>query len=336
MSDTKKATFKSVINIVLIVLASIIVLYGIAYLFLGQVMHGTFYAKSEFVMDIPDLSSGFTPQGVTTDEGSGKVFVCGYLSGGKASRIYVLDPENKTSVKIELSYEDGSVYSGHAGGITCAGEYTYISNASKIFILRTEDLLGAQNGDTVAFIDRFAVPCNSSFCSSSDGFLYVGEFYSDGYETAEDHQMITQDGSKHGALVFGYELDESAPGGVLSQNGPVVSYSVCDEVQGFAILNGQTACLSVSRGLSFSRLKQYDVTGDADDTFEFEDGTSIPLYYLDGDRLTDVYTMPHMSEDLDVTEGRLIIAFEGCAKKYGGNLLPDSLGSVFYLGEKTK
>ena len=54
-------------------------------------------------------------------------------------------------------------------------------------------------------------------------------------------------------------------------------------------------------------------------------GRDIPLYYLDSNTLTDTVTLPHMSEDLDYHDGKVCIAFEAGARKYGSGLLPFSL-----------
>ncbi|MBR6050195.1 MAG: hypothetical protein IKP68_03205 [Clostridia bacterium] len=309
----------------LLIIAAILLLY-VGFCFISNhVLHGEFMKNTEKLGKIPDLLGGFTPQGMTAVEGTDVYMICGYLSGDANSRIYRYDADGKI-VKILLEYENGKAYSGHAGGFTAAGEYIYISNASKIFVLRTDDVLNAKSGDTVRFIGRFEVPCRASFCSSDGTTLYVGEFHADGYDTEADHKILTANGT-YEAMVFGYTLSDSGELGVLDTKTPHVAYSVCDKVQGFAVIGGETAALSCSHGLNASELKTYDVTGEADATFKIGEH-DVPLYLLDKNREKTVIGMPHMSEDIEYRNGALYIVFESAVRKYGAGVLPCSLFNV--------
>ena len=323
MKDTaKKGRGGKVLLTVLIVLLSLIVLYTLFCLIAPHFVYPRFYKTAEKVAVIPDLWSGFIPQGVTeTDDGT--VLICGYMPGDSASRIYRLT--DKGFVRIDLEREDGSVYDGHAGGMTAYGDFVYISNASKIFVLNAADVLDAKDGDTVRFLGYFEVPCRASFCSFSGHRLYVGDFHADGYETEESHVMTTPDGSEHAAMVFGYDFDADARFGV--EEVPSIAHSVCDKVQGFAVAQDGTVFLSCSYGLADSELKLYRMNSDPDASFSHE-GAEIPLYYLDGKREKEIVRLPHMSEDIEFRDGKLLIAFEAGAKKYGGGLLPFSVRSV--------
>ena len=306
--------------IALAVLIGLILLYVLFCLIAPRFVYPGFYRYAGREAAIPDLWSGFIPQGVTSAP-DGTTLICGYMPGDEASRIYRL---GKKPVRILLERENGEVYDGHAGGMTAAGKFIYISNASKIFALKAEDVMNASDGDTVRFIGHFEVPCRASFCSTFGKVLYVGDFYADGYETEADHVMQTADG-EHRAMVFGYSLSEDEPLGVIEV--PVNAFSVCDKVQGFAVTPGASVVLSCSYGLADSELKLYRVNSNPDGVFS-HDGAEIPLYILDSRRAQETVRVPHMSEDIEYRDGGLLVAFEAGAKKYGGGILPFSVCSV--------
>lgn len=307
----KKSKAKRTVLTILITVIVLAALYAVFVLTANPLFYKTFYGASGADCTIPDLWGGFVPQGVTSLDG--KTLICGYTAK-EASRIYVM--EEKGAKRLLLAREDGSVYDGHAGGISASGEYVYISNAAKIFVLKASDVLAAKDGDTVTFIGRFDVPVRSSFCSNDGKYLYVGEFHRDGYETDESHAVGSADGT-YRAMIFAYPLDPGLPFGV--NNAVSSAFAVCDEVQGAAFYGGK-AYLSCSYGLHDSRLKIYDLAGE-DGVFSY-DGRDLPLRILDGRREKATVMMPHMSEDMDVTDGRLLIAFESGVLKYGGGLLP--------------
>ncbi|MCR4906500.1 MAG: hypothetical protein K6A33_10510 [Clostridiales bacterium] len=320
---------KKALLILLIVLAGLILLYALFCLIAPRFFYPEFFRYAEKVAVIPDLWGGFIPQGVTTAS-DGTTLICGYMPGDQPSRIYRLGGK---PVCIRLEREDGTVYDGHAGGMTAIGDWIYISNASKIFVLKAEDVMNAKDGDIVRFVGHFEVPCRASFCSSADGMLFVGDFHADGYETDPSHVIQTSDGEEYAAMVFGYPVDVSQRFGVIEY--PFMAFSVCDKVQGFSMPRttnadpdlGFQVILSCSYGLADSEIKLYSLPSLHDDLFE-QDGHAIPLYILDGRRLVKTVRIPHMSEDIEYRDGGLLVAFEAGAKKYGGGILPFSVRSV--------
>ncbi|MBO7376563.1 MAG: hypothetical protein J6V01_05600 [Clostridia bacterium] len=317
-----KRKLKKILIIILSSLCGAALLYAAFCLFAGPLFYPDFYKKSEKLCKIPGLSEGFIPQGVTSFEGSSDVIICGYMQNGSNSRIYIVK-DGKETVKILLSREDGSVYKGHAGGVTAAGDYLYVSNASKIFVLDKNAVLSSKDEDTVSFSGSFPVSCRSSFCSSDGQYLYVGEYHAEGYETDASHVIKTSDGSENAAFVYAYALSAGGEYGLADPSSPDFVISVCDEVQGFAFLSGARIVLSCSSGLSDSVLRRYDASGDPDGTVD-----GIPLLILDGKRHVEDIKMPHMSEDIEFRGTRLMVGFEAGARKYGSGLLPFSVGSV--------
>lgn len=305
---------RKILKIVGIVVLSLMAIYIFLLLFLGHILYPEFYKASHKVESIPGLSEDFVPQGVTfTDDGT--LLVCGYSSTDKPSRIYRLKSDECSVIYLEN--EDGTTYKGHAGGITSTGDYVYISNASKIFILRTDDVLSSVDGASLSFIDHFSVPCRSSFCSSDGAFLYCGEYYAPGYDTDDSHRIETRDGKTYQAITFVYPLNKDGK----AETEPVLAFSTTDKVQGFAFFSGKVA-LSISSGLKESTILFYDGSG-VDSTFSYY-GVDIPLIILDSSRLIKKLNAPHMSEDLEYRDGNLYVAFEAGAKKYGFMFIPSS------------
>ena len=186
-------------------------------------------------------------------------------------------------------------------------------------MLDAQALLDARDGATVAFLGSVPVPCNASFCSCDGALLYVGEYHADGYETDESHRVTTPDGSVYQALTFAYRVDPAAEFGL--ETAPCKAFAVCDEIQGFAVTPDGTAVLSRSAGLKDSKLLQYRCGGDPDGSVTIN-GAALPLYALDSLRQTAEMKLPRMSEDLECCDGRILVSFEACAKKFYPQLLP--------------
>jgi len=310
---------RKALTIMIAMLALVMVFYS---LFLG-VKYIRFYKVSDKLQKIPGLMGGFVPQGTTRLEDDDLWLVCGYLSGGKSSRIYRLDGHGDSSV-IYLQKEDGSTYTGHAGGITAAGDYVYISNASKLFVLRAEDVVNALDGETLAFIGHIDVPCRASFCSSDGQMVYVGDYHAMGYSTAANHLIAATDGTINQAVTYGYRLGDGEFG-VADASCPSIAYSTVDKVQGFALAEGK-AFLSCSAGFADSKLRIYDAKG-ADGTIEVN-GKAVPLVILDSNRASDVLTMPNRSEDIEIRDDLLYVGFEGGARKFALGIYPFSLRNI--------
>ena len=305
-----------------IILLVVLTVYGFAMLLGKQLLYPSFSRNAQKGIDIPGLAKGFTPQGVS--HVGDYTLLCGYFSGSQASRIYVVDSSG-VAREVLLKKADGDVYTGHAGGLTAAGEYVYVSNASKLFVLRTSDLMAARDGDYVSFIGDVAVPCRASFCSSDGEYVYVGEYHAVGYETDESHRVATEDGDFQ-AMVFAYRLDKSCEFGV--QAFPSMAYAVRDFVQGFCVYN-DVAVMSCSHSFSSSHLYAYRI-GTPDGAFT-QDGKSIPMYTLDNAKLAGSMSMPHMSEDVEARGGNIMVGFESSAKKMLWGFFPCSVKNIMIV-----
>lgn len=278
------------------------------------VRYPAYFGARSAVAQLPGLDEGFVPQGITYIADEDVYILCGYMDeDGAASRLYALHDGVFTG--LTLLKKDGSVYTGHAGGVTAAGEFIYISNANRLYVLEKRAVLSAKDGDAVAFAGSIEVPCRASFCSSDGERVYVGEFHKDpDYETDPSHKLTSPDGRVFKALVFAYELSPDARFGVVSDI-PAAAYSTCDSVQGFALLPGDIAALSCSYGAFDSKLLCYDCSGGPEGYFPL-DGANVPLYYLTPGKQTARVRLPARSEDIECRGGDLLIVFESGARPY--------------------
>ena len=284
----------------------------------GPLRYRTFFDDAERLHAYSGLTAGFVPQGMTQEEATGSYLVCGYMDRAQPSRIYVYTPDGNVKC-ILLQNMDGSSYEGHAGGMTVAGDYVYISNAHKLFLLNKADVLAASEEETLTFRGAIEVPCNASFCSSDGQFLYVGEYHARGYETDATHALTFGDES-FAAFVFAYPL--SADGSIEKDAVPAYVYVVPDAVQGFA-KNGSRIYLSRSSGFLPSSIETYAADGAPDGHYSYA-GKDLPYYVLGKARLVRAVSAPHMSEDLEIRNDSLLIGFEAGARKAGFGLLPAS------------
>ncbi|MBR6314400.1 MAG: hypothetical protein IKR49_07165 [Clostridia bacterium] len=301
------------------ILLTLIVVYLGVFAVYGPLRYRTFYGAAQQLASYRGIMDGFVPQGMTQYETSGVYLVSGFMSKSKPSRLYVYPPGEAPRC-ICLQKPDGSDYEGHAGGVTAVGGYVYISNAHKLFVLKTADVLAAKDGDTLAFISFIEVPCNASFCSSDGQYLYVGEYHADGYETDVTHALTFGDES-FAALVFAYPV---APDGALEPDAvPVRVFATPDKVQGVAV-DGDKVYLSRSGAFYPSSLETYTLDGAADTVFSY-DGNDLPCCVLGEARLVRAVPMPHMSEDVEIRGGRLLLGFESCALQSFAGLVPGTL-----------
>ena len=271
-----------------------------------------FIARKELA-SLPGLEEGFVPQGITYLTKEDVYLLCGYMDDETASRLYVL--KDGTFTGLSLLHPDGSDYTGHAGGITAAGDYVYVSNNKRLYVLDRQSVLSAEDGDTVAFLGSVGVPCRASFCSSDGERVYVGEYHKEeNYPTDPSHTLTAPDGSVFQALVFGYTVSPEAPFGLLSET-PAAAYSMYDEIQGFAMLPDGIAALSCSDSSVSSGLHFFDCSGAADGYFSLEDA-EIPLWYLTDARAVEKIKIPRMSEDIEFRSGDILIIFESGARKF--------------------
>lgn len=309
-------------------------------------------------------------------------FISAHLKSG-ASRIYVTGKLSGYIGYVTLKKPDGSDYCGHFGGIATNGQTLWIGDAgdgvsNDVFVCKTDTtaenvaqkiirLAGdgearAEGSNYINITAGFKANGRADFCyyydtpNSSTDYLYVGEFYGQGgYATAENHHIMTNDGSAYGGFMYQYEVNTSSsnPYGLTKLNAVNVKdeeeppkiqkiYAIRDCVQGVARtkdgfvfsqswgLANSTLYYHASKAndveaidVSANRKSFKELTGE---NFKYEgvntsNGTpytdsTLYVYFFDGNTLTRTYSVPSMSEGLCTADGKVNVLFESGCYKY--------------------
>jgi hypothetical protein len=255
--------------------------------------------------------------------------------GVSASRIYVTNAKDTKDTRfVELYTSDGTPYTGHTGGITEAGGFVWLANDGEgedncVWVISLDEILSPENNGRITLVTRFHSETRAACCFADDQYLWVGEF-NDGekYVTDASHKFAVN-GGENFALVCAYPLDTSSVYGVAFTEAdgqavftPALALSVTNLVQGFT-RTPEGFALSTSYGLGISHIYFHkDVTkGEADSSIAIN-GADVPVYFLDSESLTDDLSLPPMSEEIFVKDGRLYVLLESACKKYiFGNLI---------------
>ena len=110
-------------------LAALLALITLLGSFFWRIAYPDYMAHRTAVAETPGVrQSAYVPQGATYLAAGGCYLSCGYMNDDTDSRLFLV--RDGTAKCIILQRADGSPYGGHAGGVTCAGKYVYISNQS--------------------------------------------------------------------------------------------------------------------------------------------------------------------------------------------------------------
>lgn len=294
----------------------------------------------------PGLEENYVPQGLARGAGSGWLYVSGYDGDGKqASVIMVLDTEGTLIAEYFLYNADGSIFTGHVGGIAVTEDMLYVSAGSDAdgnyiiaeFPLSTLAVSGAQD----LKIDRtVTVPMGASWLSYADGILWVGNFYLKGsYDLGKVFDFTTKsaDGKAYGGYAAAYDLRDAEVKALTVADGdpyaiPDHILACPDRVQGFVYEAG-VVCLSLSYGRkNNSTLAYYSLDLDKPDRTLELGGRSYPFTVLDTRNHRQSVTAMPMTEGLaPAGDGRILVLFESAAIKYANSSFPtDMIWSVGY------
>lgn len=314
--EKKKGFFHGLRTVLLVLVLLVLTLYGSLW-----VVRGVLYKESmslrQYVCAVPEVHSGYAPQGIAYSAEKDVYLVTGYDSKDETI-LYVI--EKDVARQVLLADENGKTMIGHGGGITCTKDCVYIANDSSLQRYSLQEILSAKGTERVVSTGKHAVDNAASFCFSDDERLFVGEFYRPGnYETDSAHHFKTPNGDENKAIVSCYALDEN---GLLADVYPEYTVSITGLVQGFAV-KGDTFILSRSYGLANSELEYYRELRSAERTMKltFEKDETIapkevPLYYLDSSNLTKTLVLPAFSEDLTIVGDRVVVTNESACNKY--------------------
>ncbi len=251
------------------------------------------HAKGEFL--IPGLDTPFVPQGFDYLEEEDCFLICGYMSDGSASRVYV-KPESGEEYSVAFLQEDGSAYTGHAGGVCHNGEYVYLAGKGGVEVFSLADILAGRDARRLG---QIPTGYDMAYCSFSGGYLLSGNF-------------CEEPGDQNAGLLTVFRADAGAELGIDAT--PVAAVSTPGRVQGLCVA-GEEIVLSTSYSVDFSHLTYYRLDRERVGSVEVLGG-QVPLYYLDSACQTHRVTLPPMSEELVYKDGRVWVMNESACHKY--------------------
>lgn len=256
--------------------------------------------REEF--EIPGLDEGFVPQGLDYNQTTNSFIMCGYMSDGSPSRVYLISDDATKYVTLTIN---GEPYYGHAGGVATDGKHLWVSGDKKVETLRFGDLLNASNGDSINIIESTVTGNGCDFIKVYENQLIVGEFYrKNKYETPDSHHI-----NQTKALAFAYKIDKSSTSGIGEKQ---FVLTLPNNAQGIAII-GEKVVVSTSWAIRSSELFVYNNSLNMEASGMFE---GLPLYELSDKNLIKIIKAPAMAEEIAVKDGRVYINFESACKKY--------------------
>lgn len=319
----KKRSALKIALIALISLAALVALVLIGAIGYFRLSVVSYYSASQKEFVIPDISDDFIPQGMHYDKASDSFFITGYSNVKEASPIYIVNRQNsgENYKTVRLAKEDGSDFTGHAGGIAIAGGYVYIAGGDDrcLYVFSCDEILNSSDGGKVVCKGLFSTRYSDSdhvdvSCVSVVGNrIIIGEFYREpNYPTLPTHKVVTKGGAYNKALAVAFELSADAEFGIKET--PVCAYSLPDQVQGMYFTD-EKIYLSTSYGTSFSHILEYDVSRVNKSEITVLN-TKTTLYELDSSSLSYDYKIAPMSEEIEIVDGRLYVMCESASNKY--------------------
>ena len=300
---------------VCIFLVIIIVSCIFAFVIHAKIAYKDFYDTATSQFKIPEIDSGFTPQGIDFLEEENLFLISGYDIGG-ISKIYVIDTD-KTYREISIFDSNDENFINHAGGICSTDKYIYIAGCDGICYVISRDELINNRSNSVKLLGNFKTYNNADFCYIKNNRIYIGEYYYPiKYKTNDNHHFTTPIGDKNHAIITVFELSDNEIFGV--DNIPIEVYSITDIVQGMSITDNGKLILSTSTLYGSSILYIYDYNetlNSQSDSFSV-DSKSIPLYYLDSNSLSETIKIPPKSEGIFYNADKLYILFESASNKF--------------------
>jgi hypothetical protein len=175
---------------------------------------------------LPGLEEGYTPQGITSLS-DGLVLITLYREfhvGSKEASLFAVletddysdsDPSSSDDALLTVFtlQHEGQDFLGHVGGVTSVGDYVYTVDDYQLYAFSKQSILDAvelsrgarKEAPTVSTLPTLFskyVDSKASFVSTSNGVLWVGDFYEPG-------PVFTIPGWHKEGWIAGYDLDRA-------------------------------------------------------------------------------------------------------------------------------
>lgn len=316
--------FLKIFGISLLSLVALAVVAVLALMLIVPIVYYDFYHRASDEFALAGLEDGLVPQGLAFLNDEELFLQCGYMTDEtQPSRIYLVPlTAPYANTYVTLKYSDGTPFDGHTGGVSVWQDFVFVASDGEgedngIWVFSLTELLTAKNGESITAKDVFRPESRANYCFVDGDYLWVGEFYLyDNYLTDPTHAFQVDADSKQRALMCAYQLDASAPLGIV-QKAPVMALSVPDMVQGAARADDGSFILSTSYSVSSSHIYVYEnVLNNEPDSAIMINNTSVPVWYLNADALVQDNVAPPMAAEIVCFGDRVYISFESATDKY--------------------
>ncbi|MCD8209549.1 MAG: hypothetical protein LUC31_01880 [Coprobacillus sp.] len=273
-------------------------------------IYSDYYSISEKIDKIPGLNSA-TPQGISYNEEIDTYFISSYRHDGEPSSIYTTS--NGVVREYTLS-KNGEPCTTHAGGVSSTGDKVYLCDENEIYVM-DRSLFESTTDFDVDVGEGVPTISNASFVYTNEKYLFTGEFTGRG-EYHTENWVVNGNGDSTGAICEIYDRE------TFGESEPLAIIALPEKVQGLAMDSRGGLLLSLSYGLSSSRLQYYlgddyfyEISDPNDRLKGYED---IPTYGLVTDAPRRNIAAPAMTEDLDYieSEDKFITLTESASSTY--------------------
>ena len=279
-----------------------------------RVYYNEFYSAAVADVHIPGLAENFVPQGLEAC-GGGEFLISGYISTTGVSRLYYIKA-NSAARLIRVVDRDGKPLVSHSGGICTNGPFTYLAGSGgNCYVLPSADIFDSASYEANV-LGVLKTDNAASFCYLTEDHLLVGEYEYGRFKTEESHHITTPAGDRNTAVLLSYPLNGEAEFGVEPE--PDRAYSIPERIQGTCVTGDGRIVLSASSFRNSSQLFFYDrkTVVQSPHGIYWNDGTPIPIYYLDTASCVDVLHLPPYSEETVYDGGQLYVLFESAANRF--------------------
>ena len=276
---------------------------------------------------VPGLLEGVIPQGICYNALLDSYIISNYYEDGAfPSVITIVNAETgKLEKALCLQYDDGTDYTGHAGGVACSDEYIFISSDGQCFTISLEAIIKAENYERIRFESNFKLNTKGSFAAFSDDILWFGDFIESDDKTKGSSTLTTtlDNGETFYAYCEGYILENGLPKFKRinsTQTGYIPDYYIAipEQVQGMAFSKTGDIIFSTSYGRkNNSEIHIYKdiLISERVGTIDI-DGNIIDLLACNNKKKKKTITALPMSEGMTQSKYGVTLIFESGAEKY--------------------
>jgi len=312
----KKKPLKIRIRNLLIIIASIIIIFLIGVNLAFRLPVKNYYEISKREFRFPDIYSDFIPQGIYYGAESGDIYLTGYMTDETAAPLYIIDKESKKiRKKVRFLNMDGSEHAKHTSGICVYNGDVYITSVDdKLYVFDLIDIHNAKDDEGVrckaeVSLNNAGDSVLASTVTVHDGNIVVSEFYKKGtYDTEESHKVETKDGDNNAyAIEFNIDNNYNAT--------PLKVYSIPAKAQGLCF-DENNLYISESYGLSFSNIECFDYNKLTKAGKRTVLGKEVDMYIADSESLNFSLKLSPMSEEIEIIDGKMYVVCESASSKY--------------------